>query len=158
MATTWEDVSKAVETALKASISYAKITIVHSISDYLLSNTAQSLFDAKDIAILLSAPEGDAQIVEPMLSGYFRKRYEVHIVILSKADPQSLPRLQGFGAKKGIFEVQADVISALEHRNLSGLVDNKAGANFEVGWRQLALENKGFTAYETTYTVVKTEK
>ena len=158
MATTWEDVSKAVETALKAAIGYAKITIVPSISDYLLSNTAQSLFDAKDISILLSAPEGDAQHVEPMISWYFRKKYEIHVVILSKTDPQSLPRLQGTGGKKGIFEVQADVVAALEHKNLSGLVDNKAGSNFEVGWRQLALENKAFTAYETTYTVVKTEK
>jgi hypothetical protein len=153
--TTWEDVINAVEAVLRSAISYADVTKIGSAQDYIANNTAQAL--VKDFQILLSTPDGESQNAEPMISGLFRKRYDIGIVLIAKTEITQVGRLFG-SSKKGIFEVQADIVSALEHKNLNGLVDNKAGTNFEVGWTKLPSDNKAITAYSTIYTVIKTER
>jgi hypothetical protein len=153
--TSWEDVAKAIQSALRATISYVDTTIVGSAQDYITNNVAQAL--VRDYLVLISTPEGESQNAEPLISGFFRKRYDYEIVLIAKTDPAQLGRLFGEG-KKGIFEVQTEIVAALEHKNLGGLVDNKAGTNFEIGWTKLPNDNKAVTAYSTIYTVIKTER
>lgn len=158
MATTWEQVVTTIESTLKGAVSYAKVARVGSIAEYLANATGQSIFDAKDVLILVSPPEGPAEDVIPKIGGYFIKRYDVEVAVVAKTDPTAARRLTGKGPKKGIFEVRRDVVAALEHSNLGGLVDNKAGANFESGWARVDSDSRTFTAYTTIYTVHKTEK
>lgn len=153
--TSWEDVAKLIQSKLRSMISYADTTIVGSAQDYIANNVAQAL--VKDYLILISTPEGESQNSEPMIGGLFRKRYDYEIVLVAKTDPTQLGRLFGEG-KKGIFEVQTEIVSAIEHNNLGGAVDNKAGTNFEIGWTKLPNDNKAITAYSTIYTVIKTER
>jgi hypothetical protein len=154
--TTWERIAAAVESKLKSSISYAKITTISSASDYVAEKTAQTLMD-KDILILISPPEGESQSSEPMIGGYFRRNFMLEIMVVTKSNPEALKRILGV-ERKGIFEVQSDIVSALEHVNLAGAADNRAGTNFEGGWSVVPQEGKGITVYSTLYTVTKTEK
>ena len=156
--TTWEDVAKKVRETLVARISYlnsSKITIIPSVSDYFGNNTAQTTID--DMAILISPAEGSPESTVPMIGGWFRRQFQLQIAVISKMDANATTRIWGSG-KKGFFDVRADIVSALEHSNLAGFVDNKAGVNFDVPWSILPLEGRAFTGYSTIYTAVKTEK
>lgn len=154
--TTWEQVAVAVESRLKSQLSYAKITTISSASSYVNEQTAQTLLD-KDIVVLISPPEGDSTTSEPMIGGYFRRNFILEIVVVTKSNPEALKRILGV-VRKGIYEVQSDIVAALEHVNLAGVADNRAGTNFEGGWAIVPQEGKGITVYSTLYTVTKTEK
>lgn len=158
MAISWDEVAQKVKVLLERGLSYvppSKITIINSIDDYFANNTAQTSVD--DVVVLISPPQGGPEHAEPLIGGMFRKRYDLQIAIVSKIDPNAVTRIWG-SAKKGIFDMRADIVSALEHRNLDGFVDNKSGSNFEVPWSMLPLDGRAFTGYSTVYTVIKTER
>lgn len=156
--TTWEDIADKIRLAVISGVTYvapSKITVINSVSDYFMSNPAQSTVD--DFAILIAPPEGSSESAESRIGGWLRKSFFFEIAVISKINPNAQTRIWGEG-KKGIFDVQADVVRALEHKNFGGYVDNKAGVNFEAAWSIVPLEGRAFTAYHTIYTVVKTEK
>ena len=158
MSTSWDEVAQRVRDELRSALTYipsSKITVIPSISDYFANNTAQTVID--DLVILIAPSANGSESKEPRLSGYFRKRFEVEIAVVSKMDVNAIARIWGTG-KKGIFDVANDVVTALEHKNLGGFAENKSGANFEVPWNMLPLDGRAFTGYQTTYTVVKIEK
>lgn len=154
--TNWENIASAVEAKLKSSLPYAKVALISSIAQYLEEKVGQAPME-KDPLVLISPPEGSAQESEPMISGYFRRNFMIEIAVVTKSNPEALKRILGV-ERKGIFEIQSDIVSALEHVNLAGVADNRAGTNFEGGWSVVPQEGKGITVYSTLYTVTKTEK
>mgnify|MGYP001320334703 CR=1 FL=1 len=131
MSTSWDAVLQAVKDRLKSNITYANVEIIGGIQEYLSGATGQA-FNSREFLILLSHPAGGSQSNEPMLSGLHRKRYDIYVAIMVKTDPTTVKRMSGVSAKKGVYEVQDEIFSLLEHDNLGGLVDNKAGTNFKV--------------------------
>lgn len=160
--TTWKQVAEKVRDSLQSAIPYCKITIIGSFTEYIQGATNQAVIDSIDgVVILLAPPSGDVYNPshQPMLSGFFRKKFEVEIAVVVKNDPQMMGRLFGPNSnKKGITDILDDIHTALEHRNLGGFTDNKAGSNFEVGWSPASNDNKAITVYTTIYTVIKTER
>ena len=154
----WESVSRLVVAALQGNAtltSYSKITLVDSVADYLKSAAGQAVNEAY---LVLVSPPTDAESYrhENLINGVKRKFFYFELAIVVKNEPSGVKRLYGERGK-GIYEVQDDVQTVLEHNNFSGQVDNKAGSNFEGGWSKAGLDNRAITAYTTTYTVVKTE-
>lgn len=155
MATTWSQVVNAVDAKLKSSLTYATITPFVSASDYLAGMVGQTQIDSKNCVILLCPPDSGAQTDEPMIGGWFRKHFRIEIVVVVKVAPNKLEAQPG---KKGIFEIEADIRKVLEHDNLGGLADNKAGSNFEGDWSVIDNDNRALALYSTVYTAVITEK
>jgi|WetSurSiteA1Bulk_404760.scaffolds.fasta_scaffold138936_1 hypothetical protein len=153
----WETVSKNVVNALRDDsvlTSYAKVEFIDSISDYVEKSVTQTVNDG--YLILVSTPEGDMVRTESLLNGIKRKFFLLSLAIIVKNEPTSKGRLIGERGK-GIFEVQEDVERILEHSNLSGTVDSKAGTNFDSGWTKIPVDSRAITIYTTVYTAVKTE-
>lgn len=158
MNTKWGDIASKVQDTLKSALPYAKITTIGSVEEYLMNNVSQALLG--DISVLIGPPRGASYMPsnQPKLSGVFRRKYEFEIVVIAKNDPAMVGRLVGANSKIGIDQALVDVYNALEHKNLGGFVDNKAGTNFEGAFEKQPQEDKAVTIFTTIYTVIKTER
>jgi hypothetical protein len=154
----WQDGANKIKDKLVVTCPYAQVSLIDSINDFINKDTvAQTI--ANRYTVLISTPDGDVvPTPEPLLTGVKRKIFAYGIAIVVKTDAKAITRIMGKPQDRSIFEVQDDVVAALEHSNLDGLADNKAGLNFEDGWTKVPTDNKAITVYFTTYTVVKTEK
>lgn len=154
MATNWDEVVKAIHSLLKSNIKYADSVLIGGLDEYLAGNVGQAI--NRDFLILLSHPNGDSQTSQSLLGRLHMKTYYLVIAIVAKTESTTPGRMFGVG-KKSLFEVQGDIYNLLEHSNLGGLVENKAGTNFETGWLQHPIESKAFTVYSTLYSATKIE-
>lgn len=152
----WNTVVTAVRDKLRSGIPYANVEIVGGIEEYIAGQTSQAI-NTREFLILLSRPNGDHRSAEPMFSGLHLKRYDILIALAAKTNPSTVNRVLGKD-KKGTNEVEDAIYSLLEHDNLGGLCDNKAGTNFEGGWTQLPIDSKAFTCTQTLYSCEKTER
>jgi hypothetical protein len=91
----WESVEKVIESTLKSAINYAETLVVHSITDYIEGGAGKldAALQQKKYVILIAPPEEGAEENEPMLSGYFRKKFNYEIAVISKSFPLSKTRL-----------------------------------------------------------------
>ena len=156
--TKWGDIATRIQTVLRSALPYTKITIIGAPEEYLMGNVAQALVE--DFTVLIAPPRGAsiAQGNQPKLSGVFRRKYDFQIMVVAKIAPTMMGRLTGVNTKRGSDQVMSDIYKALEHNNLSGFVDNKAGTNFEGAWDKEPQEDKAVTTFSTIYTVIKTER
>ena len=156
--TPWGTIAAQVQAALQSAITYAKITIIGGAEEYIANQVSQAQVDS--VAILIAPPRGSSYMPsnQPKLSGVFRRKYEFQILVVAKTDPNFVGRLVGVNTKVGIDQILTDVYRALEHNNFGGLMENKAGTNFEVGWSKEPLEDKAITIFSTIYTAIKIER